>query len=289
MPPRLIVNVDDFGLTPGINRAVAELHAAGAITSATLMANGSAVDNAVAIARGHPSLGVGCHIVLIDGVPLAPREQIPGLLGPDGKTLRPSLADFVQACLRGTIKPAEIELEAGLQIHKLQQAGIRITHLDTHKHTHILPVVTERLLALAESHGVSAIRNPFEPSFASTLSHGSASRRLSVQLLSLLQPAFERRLTRRNRIRSTAGTLGISATGNLNAASLQALIATLAQQPGDATYELCCHPGYNDPDLDRVATRLRHHRDLEREALHEAMPRLAADPAAPRLISYADL
>src|SRR5450755_4685798 len=143
MAARLILNADDFGLTRGINRAIAELHSAGALTSATLMANGPAFDDAVAIAHAHPTLGVGCHIVLTDGVPLAPPEHIPGLLGPNARTLRPSLADFVQALLRGKIKSAEIELEALFQIHRLQRAGIKITHLDTHKHTHIFPVVAQ--------------------------------------------------------------------------------------------------------------------------------------------------
>ena len=151
MPARLILNADDFGLTPGINRAIGELHAAGVLTSATLMANGPAFDDAVAVARAHPTLGVGCHIVLTDGVPLAPLEHIPGLLGPDGKTLRPSLTDFIQALLRGKIKPAEIELESLFQIHKLQAAGIKITHLDTHKHTHLFPVVARQLLPLRKA------------------------------------------------------------------------------------------------------------------------------------------
>src|ERR1700679_3049862 len=101
MPPRLILNADDFGLTRGINRAVAELHAAGALTSATLMANGPAFDDAVSIAHAPPTLGIGCHIVLPDGTPVSPPESIPTLLAPDGKTFRISLIDFHLAVLRG--------------------------------------------------------------------------------------------------------------------------------------------------------------------------------------------
>src|SRR5271154_4644382 len=86
MPPRLIINADDFGLTPGINRAIAELHQAGALTSTTLMATGPAFDDAVVMARANPTLGVGCHIVLTDGVPVSPPQTVPTLLGPDGKT-----------------------------------------------------------------------------------------------------------------------------------------------------------------------------------------------------------
>src|SRR5271168_2982915 len=108
MPPRLIINADDFGLTPGVNRAIAELHQARVLTSATLMATGPAFDDAVAIARANPTLGVGCHIVLTDGVPASDPKSIPTLLGPDGKTFRPSIIYFIQALLRGKISQDDI-------------------------------------------------------------------------------------------------------------------------------------------------------------------------------------
>ena len=72
---RLIVNADDFGLTEGVNRAIAELHAAGLVTSATLMARAGATDEAIKIARATPALSVGCHIVLVDGAPALPPER----------------------------------------------------------------------------------------------------------------------------------------------------------------------------------------------------------------------
>jgi predicted glycoside hydrolase/deacetylase ChbG (UPF0249 family) len=285
MPVRLILNADDFGLTPGINRAIGELHAAGALTSATLMANGPAFDHAVAVARAHPTLGVGCHIVLTDGVPLAPLKHIPGLLAADGMSLRPSLTDFVQALLRGKITPAEIELEAMHQIHKLQHAGIEITHLDTHKHTHLFPVVARRLMALAESNRIHAIRNPFEPAWSLGLNHGSRLRRLAVRLSGALRPSFEAALQPHSgTVSTTDGTVAISATGELTARTLAEVLAAL---PATGTYELCCHPGYNDRDLDHVTTRLRAHRNIEREALLTEIPRILAQPNPPELISYA--
>src|SRR6201996_7768591 len=103
MPSRLIINADDFGLTRGVNRAIAELHQAGALTSATLMATGPAFDDAVAIAHAHPTPGAGLPVVLTDGLPFSRPASIPTLLGPDGKRLRPSLLDFLQALLRGKI------------------------------------------------------------------------------------------------------------------------------------------------------------------------------------------
>ncbi len=287
MPAHLILNADDFGLTPGINRAIGELHAAGVLTSTTLMANGPAFDDAVAVAHAHPTLGVGCHIVLTDGVPVAPLENIPSLLGPDGKSFRPSLADFIQALLRGKIKSAEIELEALSQIHKLQRAGIRITHLDTHKHTHLFPIVARRLMALADSNKISGIRNPFEPPWSLTLHHGSSLRRFGVKAIGRFHPSFNAALQQHSgKILTTDGTVAISATGQLNAETLAEVLHAL---PATGAYELCCHPGYNDPDLDTVTTRLRAHRNVEREALLMEIPRILAQPNAPTLIHYGSL
>jgi predicted glycoside hydrolase/deacetylase ChbG (UPF0249 family) len=287
MAPRLIINADDFGLTPGINRAIEELHQAGVLTSATLMAGGPAFDHAVAIAHANPTLGVGCHIVLTDGVPVSPPQAIPTLLGPDGKTFRPSLIDFLQALLRGKITEEDIHREALAQIQKLQRAGIHITHLDTHKHTHLFSAVTRPLLQIAEQHSIAAIRQPFEQPWSLALAHGNRTRRLQVKLLSPLKTAFERQPQIRNHlVRTTDGTIGISATGNLYAKTLHEILHAM---PAEGTFELVCHPGYNDSNLDRITTRLRTHRDIERNALLTEIPAIASHPNAPHLINYGDL
>jgi predicted glycoside hydrolase/deacetylase ChbG (UPF0249 family) len=287
MPPRLILNADDFGLTSGVNRAIAELHSAGVLTSATLMATGAAFDEAVAIARANPTLGVGCHITLVDGIPVAHPQSIPTLLGSDGKTFRPSLVDFIQALLRGDIREDDIEREALAQVQKLQRAGIDVTHLDTHKHTHLFPAVARPLLHLAERTSVGAIRNPFEPTWTRALGHGGLLRRLQVTLLNRMKPRFEAiPQLRHAHVLTTDGTLGISATGDLNSTTLS---ETLAALPSDGVFELCCHPGYNDKDLDAIATRLRSTRDVEREALLSVLPRRMSQPNAPELIHYGNL
>ena len=286
---RLIINADDFGLTSGVNRAIAELHQANALTSATLMATGPAFDDAIATARANPALGVGCHVILTDGVPVSPPETIPTLLGPDRKTFRPSLGDFVQALLRSRIREEDIEREALAQIAKLQRAGIRITHLDTHKHTHLFPAVTGPLLRVAERAGIRAIRNPFEQSWSLALGHGNRLRRFQVTLLSRLHRKFESQpQIRSSSILTPDGTIGISATGDLNAPTLHEILHALPADP-TATFELCCHPGYNDRDLDSITTRLRTHRDIERNALLKEIPALILNPNAPELIHYGDL
>jgi hypothetical protein len=85
---------------------------------------------------------------------------------------------------------------------------------------------------------------------------------------------------------TTDGTIGISATGNLYTRTLREILEAL---PAEGSFELCCHPGYNDEDLDRVTTRLRGHRDVERLALLAELPRISLHPNAPQLIHYGDL
>ena len=287
MPARLILNADDFGLTRGINRAIGELHSAGVLTSATLMANGPAFDDAVTVAHAHPTLGVGCHVVLTDGIPVSPPKTIPSLIGPDGKSFRPSLLDFLQALFRGHIRAEDVAREAQAQIEKLQGAGITITHIDTHKHTHLFPSIALPLLEVAERTSVRAIRNPFEPPWSRTLRQGNPFRRLAVRLIGPLRRRFAAHpQIRPARIRSTDGTVAISATGQLDAITLAQLLRAV---PSTGTYELCCHPGYNDRDLHRVVTRLRAQRSAERKALLSEIPKILTHADAPTLIHYGDL
>jgi hopanoid biosynthesis associated protein HpnK len=289
MPARLILNADDFGLTHGINRAIAELHSAGALTSATLMANGEAFEDAVRIAHAQPTLGIGCHVVLTDGVPVSPPETIPTLMGPDGRSFRRSLTDFFAAVMFGRVSEEDVAREAFAQIIRIQQQGIMLTHVDTHKHTHILPRVARPLLAVAERAGIRAIRNPFEPRWSSRLGNSPFLRRVQLRALGQLQSLFvSLPQIRSGRIRTTSGTVGISATGSLNATTLRAILDILPA----GTWELVCHPGYNGRDLDAVTTRLRATRDIERAALLDAFSPNAAQqshPPHPQLINYKDV
>jgi predicted glycoside hydrolase/deacetylase ChbG (UPF0249 family) len=288
MSSRLIINADDFGLTPGINRAIAELHDAGAITSATLMANGPAFDDAVALALARPTLGIGCHIVLVDGTPVADPATIPTLLGPDHKTFHNSLVSFALGVLRGAITQDDIQREALAQIQKLQRAGLTLTHADTHKHTHLLSRVARPILRALEQSAIRAIRNPFEPRWAASVG-ASARRSLFVRALGPGRRRFQASSPIANHtILTTGGTIGVSATGDLNSTTLNALLRTMPS----GTWELVCHPGYNDADLDAVTTRLRAHRETELHALLAAFDRSSSNPLNPsglQLIHYGEL
>ena len=289
MSIQLITNADDLGLTPGINRAIMELHDAGALSSATLMSNGPAFEHAVAGLRSRPTLGVGCHVVLTDGLPASPPSTIPSLLDPQSGSrhrLRPTLAAFARATLSGQLHESDIEREAEAQITRLLHAGIRPTHLDTHKHTHLFPVVLRPLLRVAERLGIPAIRNPFEPKWTLGLGAGGSLRRLQIRALARFRAAFEDTLAEHGcRIRSTDGALGVSATGTLDQPSLAAILTALPA----GTWELVCHPGYNDPDLATATTRLRAERETERAALLALIPPTLANQPSLRLVSFAAL
>jgi predicted glycoside hydrolase/deacetylase ChbG (UPF0249 family) len=260
---RLIVNADDFGLTSGVNRAIAELHAAGAVTSATLMARASAASEAIEIARSTPTLGVGCHIVLVDGTPVLPPDRIASLIDARSGHFHSTLSAFLPRLLTGRIDSSEIEAEATAQIALLQNRGLDLTHIDTHKHTHMFPAVLRAVLRAARAAGINRVRNPFEPAWASrATARASLMRVAEIAVLRRLRPVCLRIVADAG-FATTDGTVAMAATGVLDAATLASLIGRLA--PG--TWELVTHPGYNDADLDRVRTRLRASRDQERQAL----------------------
>jgi predicted glycoside hydrolase/deacetylase ChbG (UPF0249 family) len=296
MPARLILNADDFGLTLGINRAVEQLHRAGCLTSATLMPTGPAFDDAVQIAKRNPTLGVGCHLTFVDGIPVSHPESIPTLLGSDGKTFRSSNLDFLQALLRNTIAPADIARETQAQIQHLQRAGIDVTHIDSHKHTHLFPAIARPALDIAQRCGVRAFRYPAEPVWSRTLATNvPMQRRLAMFALDLFEPSFRRLVQLDADEVTTQGTLGIASTGTLTAQSLRQLLAALRTRPPQPTtaeprvYELCTHPGYNDADLAHQNTRLRQSRETELHALLEVFAEDSCTPEPIPLIHYGDL
>lgn len=274
------MNADDFGLTRGVNRAIVELHQAGVLTSATLMAKAGATNEAIELAHAHPNLGVGCHVVLVDGEPVLPPQQVPTLVDPSTGCFPPKLTTFLRRLFTGRIRAAEIEAEAAAQIALLQQRGVRLTHIDTHKHSHMFPPVLRPVLRAARAAGIRAVRNPFEPEWAVHASpRASIVRSAEVFALRKFGPYFRRVLAEEG-FTTTDGTIAVAATGVVNADTVRALLEKLP--PG--VWELVTHPGYNDADLDKVRTRLRASRDIERNALRAVREFPAVD-----LISFAYL
>ncbi len=274
------MNADYFGLTAGVNRAIAELHAAGVLTSTSLMARAGATDEAIAMARSTAKLGVGCHVVLVDGEPTLPPHQIPSLVDRRTGKLHATLAAFLPRLFTGQIRLADIEAETRAQIEFLQSKGIHLTHIDTHKHTHMFPAVLRHVLRAARACGIGAVRSPFEPAWALRATTGAPWLRFAqVSALRWLGPVC-RRIIAGEGFSTPDGILAFASTGSLNAVSVRCL---MKEMPA-GTWELVTHPGYNDADLARVRTRLRASRDIERQTLAV----LKEFPAI-SLISFADL
>jgi chitin disaccharide deacetylase len=281
--PRLIVNSDDFGLTAGVNRAILELHTAGLLTSATLMARAGASEEAIEIARATPTLGVGCHVVLLDGTPALPAHQIPSLIQRGSGRFFSSVSELLPRLVLDRIRPAQIEAETRAQIEFLLNRGVRITHVDTHKHTHMFPPILRPVLRAARACGIHIIRNPFEPAWAVRATPRPAwLRTVQVGLLRTLQPVCQGIIAEEG-FTTTAGTLAVVGTGSLDTAALRSLLQQIPDGT-DTTWELVTHPGYNDADLAQVRTRLRESRDVERQAL-----RALKEFPAIQLISFGNL
>ncbi len=287
---RLIINADDFGLTSGINRAVIDSHAHGVVTSTTLMANAPAFTEATQLATQAPQLGVGCHVVLLDGAAILPPEKIPSLAAgrSDGRRLSDSLGSFAARALTGRLDPREIESEASAQIHKLQSAGLVVTHLDTHKHAHVFRQVWRALMRSAQSCGIRALRNPFVPGRPLRLRDiigrpNLWKRYLEVLSLRSVVHRFRRDVRAAGMI-TPDGCFGIVETGTLDLPLFEAAVSCIP----DGTWEFVCHPGYHDPDLARTETRLRESRPLELRVLTSPQARKALDRRGIQLISYRD-
>ena len=260
---RLILNADDFGVTSGVNRAIIELHRAGVLTSASLIARAAATDEAIVMALATPSLDVGCHVVLVDGEPVLGAQSLPTLADPRTGRFHPKLGVFLKLLITGRIRSSEIEAETAAQIALLQNRGLHITHIDTHKHVHMFPNVLRPVLRAAKAAGIRAIRNPFEPAWSLSVTHGAPwLRRAEVRLLRLLEPAF-RRIVAEEGFTTTDGAIGVLATGTLDSKTVNSLLRILPE----GTWELVTHPGYNDTDLAQARTRLLASREIELEAL----------------------
>jgi len=225
---RLIINADDFGFTRDVNAGIVQAHREGVVTSTTLMANGDAFEDAIRLAQETPALDVGCHLVLVQG---------PSVL--DGRPLPETPLQLIFHKI-----DAYAELRA--QIQKILAAGIRPTHLDSHKHTHLLPGVFRAVVRLAQEFSIPYVRRPL-PSID-----------------------YYRRLARASGVRMTDHLIGFRLTGTLTEDTLAAALERLP----DGETEFLCHPGLLGPELTRAGTRLKESRVRELEAL--TSPRIRA-------------
>ncbi|HEY2548721.1 MAG TPA: ChbG/HpnK family deacetylase [Candidatus Acidoferrum sp.] len=284
----LIVNADDLGWTEGVNRGIAESHRNGIVTSASLLANGAAFASGVEIARSTPGLGVGVHLNLSDGEPVADRELVTTLLNDRGE-LQGRPESLLLRRARRTLLLDEVEQEWDAQIQKVRNSGIEPTHLDGHRHVQMLPGLFEIVLRLAKRHGIAAVRvSHEESSLRAALSAGAKQKgtvvmRQGVQArgLKLLAPDAREQAERAG-IATSDFFCGIAQTGELTREGVLRLLEILPE----GTTELMCHPGYADADLAKSATRLQASRQAEVEILTDTKIRNLVASQGIRLIDY---
>lgn len=168
---KLIINADDFGWTDGHNLAVEQAHVKGILTRASLMCTGTGFRDAVEMARCLPELGVGVHLTLNEGLPLLPPQQLPNLTRPDGH-FHDSLRALIERNVQGYLQTDEALAEWRAQIECALSAGITITHLDAHKHVHMLPPLRSAMIVLAQEYQIEYVRLPLEKFSLSAVQRG---------------------------------------------------------------------------------------------------------------------
>jgi hopanoid biosynthesis associated protein HpnK len=288
---RLIVNADDFGLTERVNEGIIEGHIHGIITSTTLLANGSAFESAVEKALRHLKLGVGVHLNLTEGSPVSDPSNLPSLVNQRGDFFCGSVS-LAERIMAGRVDLTEVEKELRSQIEKVRTAGIAVTHVDGHKHFHVLPPVIDIVIRLAREYGIKSVRCTVERSvelFRLMGRNGTSSvavlrQFLTGRALSVVSSGLRKKL-QRARLNCPSHFYGITQTGFLDVEALKTILSNLPEGTG----EIMCHPGYCDGELTRTPTRLRVQREKELRALiHPEIKALIAELGI-QLISYRNL
>jgi predicted glycoside hydrolase/deacetylase ChbG (UPF0249 family) len=253
---RLIINADDFGFTRDVNAGIVHAHREGVLTSTTLMANGYAFEDAVRLAYENPGLDIGCHLVLVQGTSLL-----------TGRSFPESPLGLLQELAAGRV---DIYAELRAQIEKVRDVGICLSHLDSHKHTHIVPSIFRTVVRLAHEFDIPFVRLP--------LDHTARFARAACQTAD----RYYRRFARGSKVQMTDHFLGFRLTGTLTEESFGAALSRLR----DGTTEFMCHPGFLDAELKAARTRLKESRVRELEALTSPRIRKLMDEESIHLATF---
>ena len=267
---QLVVNADDFGFTPDVNAGIVEAHREGILTATTLMANGDAFADAVRLAHETPTLDIGCHLVLIGGQSLVTNRAFPA-----------TATQLVAALAGGRIR---IYDELAAQMRRIVDAGLRPTHLDTHKHTHLAPPVLDAVARLAEDFDVRWVRRPFDFPLQALRGGVPRVKRLTSGALGIMRRRFHQVLERHG-CRTTDHFAGFQITGRFRTAELVELMSEIPE----GSTELMVHPGHCGPALRAARTRLKESREAELAALVAPEVRSAMRRHGIGLVNYTQL
>jgi len=278
MPPpkRLILCADDFGRNIAVNEGVAEAHRNGVLTVASLMVGAPAAADAVERAKRLPNLGIGLHLVLADGVPLLPADDVPALVGDDG-AFDPNM---VRAGFRFYVSPAarrQLAAEIRAQFAAFRATGLKLDHVNGHKHVHLHPTVARLVVEIGRDYGMRAARLPYEP--VAPLRLATPGEKPAAPAWSPVVSALRRRLDRAG-IAHNDQVFGIAWSGAMVEERLLALLPHLP----DGLSEIYGHPAFGAASL---VPGYRHAEELA--AL--LSPRVRHEVAAQRiaLVRYGDL
>lgn len=269
---RLIVNADDFGRSPSINKAVVRAHREGILTSASLMVNEPCAADAVRLARDNPKLGIGLHLSLVYGAAALPREKIPALADARGKFRSAPVAAGCRYFFDDNCR-SQLAMEIEEQFNRFHATGLKLDHVNGHLNIHLHPVIFGILLDNAERWGIRAMRLTCDNfAFSVRSSSGNWAYRIShAAIFGLLSSWAGPRLDAKN-IRHTDAVFGLLQNGRVDADYLQELLPALP--PGDS--EL-----YSHPSLD--------HFKHEFDALISPATRDLVQQRSVQLIRYQDL
>ncbi|MBN1698108.1 MAG: ChbG/HpnK family deacetylase [Spirochaetales bacterium] len=254
----LIVNADDFGLAPHINRGIIEAVEAGAVNSVSLVANGTALPEAVAFCRRRRGLDTGIHFALIDEMPVSPPSRIHSLIG-KRERFYPDYRHFIIRYLFGRIRLEEIAIELESQLKKILDTGLTLSHCDSHQHLHLLPGIADIVLALCKQYGIGRVR----------IVNERPDAKYAFQIPPLILMRFFSWM-----IGNKARTMGIKTAGrffgfNTSMRINRSIIKKAARTARYRDVELMTHPGYNTNSPGRYA-RWKMNWDRERETLLDA-------------------
>jgi hopanoid biosynthesis associated protein HpnK len=240
-PAGVIVNADDLGLCEAVNEGIAQAFDHGVVTSASVLPTGDAFEQGAALARARPELDLGVHLALTQTRPISSPERIRSLVGSDGR-FPASWGAFVSRYLRGAVRRQDLEAELRAQIEKAGAAGLRVSHLDSHQHLHMLPGVLSVVARLAGEYGIGAVRCPWQRRGRSArIGLSSLSRLAQGRALAALC-RFSARELRASRLLVPDHFRGFAEAGRWDRESLA---RALAELDGGVT-EICCHPGADD-------------------------------------------
>lgn len=287
MAPRLIVNADDLGMSPGVTRGIVETMTKGIVSSTTLMVNMPSAPEATRLALEH-RLAVGVHLNLTTGRPVSPPHEVPSLVRPDGSFH--SHVEFRRRLLTFKISMREMDREFVAQIEAARRMGIEPTHVDTHHHLHLWLPVAQVLLRVGRRCGIRKTRSTRTTDLAVRGARtpglrGWAKRRYKAFTATLLErwfwvPAWRMEAAA---FKATEG-IGIRSVHD----EWRRLVAEIEKRPADEITEVSCHPGYVDDELLGYA-RYVGGREEEIAVLTSRQVKTALAQAGIKLVSFRDL